>query len=989
MRKTSLMLLIIVLMYSFNLKQAYCLSSSPEFKQQKIKSIKTKSIEFIENKGQLTDSNGRSTPEILFYAATSGIQFYVRNEGLSFVFSKSVNNSAKTLMKDFTNRNLESEKITEPVLTEYYRTDIDFVGNVLTPLVTGIEPTGAFNNYYLTQCENGILNVGVFAGVKLKNIYPNIDFVVYTNDSNQLEYDFIVNKNGNPDNIKMKVSCFDKLLLTENGNINITNKLGIIEKQKPFSFQMEENINKEIGSSFVISTDGCISFKIESYNPSEPLTIDPLMRVWGTYFGGSSEDLCTDMVIDSLNNLYIVGYTNSEDIIGSGGSQNTKGYDYDAFIAKFDVNGNRIWSTYYGGNGTDFGNAIDLNNNSLYIAGSSSSTSVIGKGGYQSQSARDSVGGYTVDAFFAKFDFNGQRQFGSFYGGNNSDVANDIISDKSGSIYLCGTTRSTNIFGVGGYQSNPGSYFDSYGIRLVDAFLAKFSNNGTVREWGTFFGGNGIDIALGIAIDSIQNAYITGSTESTDVIGAGGYQSSKSTKSDAFIAKFDIIGNKLWSTYYGGIDKDNAENLVVDKNGDIYIVGETKSIDVFGTGGHQSNHYNDNKNYDVFIAKFNNNGHRIWGTYYGGNAFEMPSDLKLDFKGNIYISGSTTSTNIIGEDGYQDFIGGSQDAFFAIFDTSGQRKYGSYYGGNSVDEANCIVLDSENCVHLAGFTYSTDVIGYGGFQTTGGTSMDAFIVKFKTTSLSIKASYLNDHEFCSGKTIRIPINKTGIFNKGNSFKIEISNSLGYFSSPTVIGSQSDSTLDFIDATFPFFKTTSWFYRLRVSSTDPYILGNQNGTDLTIYYIPETPIIGTNGYALYSSILIGNQWYDENGAISGATSKYYTPSKSGEYYVFVTVDGCTSDISNKLYYKLGAMEEKANSSLLNIYPNPFNNELIIELNQLYNNANVSIIDLQGTEVLHQQLYSLKTIIQTANIPKGFYFLKFQTKATIEMLKIVKE
>jgi hypothetical protein len=250
MSKSSLLLLIIVIICTFNSKQAYCSENYQDIKQQKILPPANNSFEFIENKGQLADSNGKPTPDILFYASTPGMHIYVRQEGISFVLCKKVKNTVNTITEREAVNNMPYEQFTESSAVEYYRTDMDFAGNVVKPVVAGMEPTGAFNNYYLSQCPNGILNVRAYKGVTFENIYPDIDFVLYVNDSNQPEYDFVVKPGGNPDDIKLRIDPYESLSLTENGNIRISTPLGDVEKLKPAAFQSEGNLRSEIWSRF-------------------------------------------------------------------------------------------------------------------------------------------------------------------------------------------------------------------------------------------------------------------------------------------------------------------------------------------------------------------------------------------------------------------------------------------------------------------------------------------------------------------------------------------------------------------------------------------------------------------------------------------------------------------------------------------------------------------------------------------------------------------
>ena len=143
-------------------------------------------------------------------------------------------------------------------------------------------------------------------------------------------------------------------------------------------------------------------------------------RMWGTYYGGSSEEKGNDITIDPNKNIYIIGTTSSTDNINYLGTNTTLSGSSDAFVTSFKDDGNIIWSTYYGGSLYDEGNAIFSDGQYLYFGGSTLSGSGIAFNGFQ-----NSHGGGS-DGFLVKFDFLQNGFWGTYFGGSGTDFLYDI-----------------------------------------------------------------------------------------------------------------------------------------------------------------------------------------------------------------------------------------------------------------------------------------------------------------------------------------------------------------------------------------------------------------------------------------------------------------------------------------------------------------------------------------------------------------------------------
>ncbi len=395
-------------------------------------------------------------------------------------------------------------------------------------------------------------------------------------------------------------------------------------------------------------------------------------RLWSTYYGGSDYESSFGISIDGSGNIVITGWTGSPNGIATSGAFKTSfsgNGNSDAFIAKFNVSGARLWATYYGGSGHDRGNGIatDISGNIVIIGQTKSTSGIATSGAFQTSF----VGGiYYYDAFIAKFNASGVRQWATYYGGSMEDIGYGIAIDISGNIVIIGETTSTSgIASSGAHQASFGG--GQYWYK--DAFIVKFNTSG-VRQWATYYGGNSEDFGKGIAVYGSGNIVITGGTYSTSGIAtSGAYQTSKIGYYDAYIAKFDTSGVLQWATYYGSIGNEGGSGIVADGSGNIVITGQTSSTSGIATSGAYQTSYGGGSYDDAYVAKFNASGARQWATYYGGSGDDQVKGIAANSSGNIIITGYTTSTSGIATSGaYQtSYGGGTYDAFIASFTASG------------------------------------------------------------------------------------------------------------------------------------------------------------------------------------------------------------------------------------------------------------------------------------------------------------------------------
>src|SRR5262249_20649256 len=134
--------------------------------------------------------------------------------------------------------------------------------------------------------------------------------VYYGNSDRQIEYDFLVAPNADPANIKLKFNGVAQVRLDRHGDLLLTTKTGTLRHKKPVIYQEVNGIRTPVEGGYVLGTNGQVSFRLGAYDKTRPLIIDPII-VYSTYLGGSDLDEGFSIALDSSNNIYIAGITDS------------------------------------------------------------------------------------------------------------------------------------------------------------------------------------------------------------------------------------------------------------------------------------------------------------------------------------------------------------------------------------------------------------------------------------------------------------------------------------------------------------------------------------------------------------------------------------------------------------------------------------------------------------------------------------------------------
>jgi len=313
--------------------------------------------------------------------------------------------------------------------------------------------------------------------------------------------------------------------------------------------------------------------------------------------------------------------------------------------------------------------------------------------------------------------------YSTYLGSNISDTPYDIAVDSAGHAYITGTVEMTSfpttgpIIGAAGYG---------------EVVVTKLNVAGDGVIYSTFFGGpNGGELGLGIAVDEVGSAYVTGMTGSADDFPTlNASQPASGGLSDAFILKLNPAGSALvYSTFLGGNNSDSSQGIAVDRAGNAYVVGNTSSRNFPTLNALQPTYPGVRAG---FVVKFGAAGGPVFSTLLGGSESDDLYDVAVDGDGNIFVTGRTTSDDFPTKNAFQGTrIGaaGRTAAFVTSFTPGGGLAYSTYLGGSDDEEGLGIAVSAQGLAYVTGFVESSDFPTAFAFDGTLGGGCSAFVTK--------------------------------------------------------------------------------------------------------------------------------------------------------------------------------------------------------------------------------------------------------------------
>ena len=396
---------------------------------------------------------------------------------------------------------------------------------------------------------------------------------------------------------------------------------------------------------------------------------------WSVQFGSDSFEEGRSVALDSSGNVYVTGTTMGSlfDVIAG---------ESDAFVVKYDTDGNKVWAKQFGSIHREWGNSVALDSSgNVYVTGTTMG------------SLFDVIAGES-DAYVVKYDTDGNKVWAKQFGSDLHDGSNDITIDSSGNVYVTGTTS--------------GSISD-INIGSDDAYVVKYDTDGN-KVWAKQFGDDLLVEGIGITADSSGNVHVTGYAKG-DLFGTN------MGMVDAYVAKYDTDGTEVWAKQFGSDDRDIGFGIAADSSGNVHVTGHTNG-DLFSrnTGA-----------YDVFVVKYSPDGIEKWTKQFGNDSLEEHVGITTDSFDNVYVTG------VINDNSSGNAIDSDDDVFVTKYAKNGIEKWTKQFGSDSFDGGNDIAVDSSGNVYVTGTTSGSL------FDTLIG-EYDAFVIKYDSQMITLQPS---------------------------------------------------------------------------------------------------------------------------------------------------------------------------------------------------------------------------------------------------------
>jgi len=626
---------------------------------------------------------------------------------------------------------------------------VEFLGANRNANVEGLEPSAAYANFMIGSDPSKWRNhVTGYERVRYTGLYPGIDLVYHGELNHKLEYDLAVAPGADPQQIRLKVTSDHEARIGKDGDLELDGPDGVIRLDAPVLYQNIPGGKKAITGGFIQLAQNEFGFRSSGYDVTKPLIIDPTINLlYSTYAGGIHDDAAFDMTLDGSGNVYIAGWTASQDFPVTANAlqqvrQNIGSYVYDAVVMKFDASGNVLFSTFLGGQQNDQGTTIQVNRNGeVLLAGyTQSSDFPVTANAYQ----KNTGGG--ADAFFSVISNDGsQLLYSTYLGGPGDESVAKMAQDASGALWLAGGASAAGLPATAGaYQAQPNGN--------DNAFIARVEFNATNTQplkidALTFLGGshNGEENGISdIAFDSSGNVYVTGGSNSTDFPTtanayekasvftlSGGCYNSPNPNSIILVSELSAdLKTLIYSTALGGKIEDQngfpdcnqfGRTVHPDNKGNIWVIGTVGMQDFPTTSNALSRQLNGNglAGVDDFVVELTpktNSTTLTYGSFLGGSQFDYGASAIWDANENIWIISNTQSTDwpgVVQGTALQAANAGGYDMTITELQPDATKiLYATYLGGSGDEDANyghsVFKMDANANLYMAGGTGSAN-----------------------------------------------------------------------------------------------------------------------------------------------------------------------------------------------------------------------------------------------------------------------------------------
>jgi hypothetical protein len=601
-------------------------------------------------------NRGQADPDVRFVARGNG-------------YSLSLSPGGATLALDGSKANRPDEIVT-----------LRAVGANPAPQVVGVDQLPGTTNYMLgddpSQWQTGVPG---YSSVRYRHIYPGVDLVFHGGEG-QLEYDFVLAPGADPRAITLAFDGVKGIAIQPSGDLALSTGSGDVVQKRPTLYQEIDGKRRSVPGAYVMQGGDRVGFSVGAFERTRPLVIDPVLT-YSSFLGAAGDERGRAIAVDSTGAAYITGETSSASFRTRGAAQAGFMNETDVFVTKLSTtasgDASLVYSTYLGGSRDESGIGIAVDaRGRAWVTGETTSRKVVPTK-------------------------------------SDTRLAEDAFPTTAGA-----------------YQSAFQSVEDPKVLTDVkaDAFVALLDTNlsgPASLVYSTYLGSPGVDVGTGIAVDPGGRPWVAGYTNSAAFPTTPGVhkrtkedtkEGNKPVDEDIFLARLDPSkpqpAESLVSTYLGGTGNDRAGGVAVDKAGNGYVTGVTRSTD-FPTS---TNFPTEGASFqpapqgaaDAFVAKLDQGVQSLlYSTYFGGGQNDAGYAIAVNSSGRAFITGQTQSAQTepgrfpVTPNAYQTVKPLGLNGFVSALDTAGPTPglaYSTYLGGSSVDgfsdpPSSCVMPD--------------------------------------------------------------------------------------------------------------------------------------------------------------------------------------------------------------------------------------------------------------------------------------------------------
>ncbi|MDH6254045.1 gliding motility-associated-like protein [Chryseobacterium sp. H1D6B] len=700
-------------------------SSCLTFSQNKLQ--KNNEYYFYENKGQIVDQDGKQNIDIKYLFHSAGLNVQLRSNGFSYDIyetKKTVNpNSSKSLKNTVADEKMDH---TNEFIYErlIHRIDIDLLNSNKNTVITAEGKSLDYDNYYNIESQTkGITNVHRYKRITYKNIYPNIDLAFFKPNDTLKPIEYNFIIHPGGKISDIQMKFNGAPASIKEGKLSMSVRFGEMYENIPNSWIIR-NGKENLNVSFKDLGNQTFGFNSPINVSDKMIVIDPVpTRIWGSYAGGAGDDYGR-IKTDNQSTPYLFGTTNSSTNFATSGTyqQNTAG-GLDAYLIKLTKNGQRLWGTYYGFGLADNFMDVDFDENFNIYAG----------GTVQRVQNNDNI-------VLVKFNNNGGLVFQKEFVSSRQDKLYSVSYNQN-QVYIGGDAFSPDFPTLNAMQPAK-----STPIGYTDGILASLNAVTGNVDWATYFGRNDGSTSIFQILSSVDNLEIIGATQSSTIPMVNAFQPVKGGESDGIYIRLSKSGNSiLKSSYYGNTGSELIWKARIVNN--ILIIPGKYSTPAFPLG-------------QPGIWRVNLANNIITKNYFDFNG-EPQLLAYADTSGNVFFTGlqSHGQPDISTPGAYMGMPAIYISTFLVKYNQNNIKEWGTYYTGNGATQLGEVTTDNEGSIYLTGMSSgnSSGIATPGTFQQSQGGGNDIFIAKFQDCTST--GTVTSNSPVCINSTIQL--NATG------------------------------------------------------------------------------------------------------------------------------------------------------------------------------------------------------------------------------------